>query len=611
MAAALLSFFLFLSMSPLSLSISETDALLQFKSSLSNPQPLDSWVPSTSPCNTEVPWKGVICHRGVVSGLHLVRMGLSGEINLDALLQINSLRTISLLRNFFSGPIPEFNRLGALKALYLSFNNFSGEIPPDFFAKMGSLKKVWLSGNKFSGKIPVSLGQVPHLVQLRMESNEFSGTIPEMRQTSLTVVDFSNNKLEGEIPETFSKFGPVPFNGNPGLCGKVVGKDCSQMATPLPAAAETESGKPSKKYLWFVVAGAALLLVVLAIFFGVRSRKKKNFEKLDTGGGVAEVRLAAAPVAANQRSSSRRSNSGKKGAQGGKGMGDLVVVNSEKGVFGLPDLMKAAAEVLGTGGLGSSFKAVMANGLSVVVKRVKEMNPIGRDAFDAEMRRMGGLRHPNVLPQLAYHYRKEEKLFVSEYAAKGSLNYVLHGDRGITHAELNWPNRLKIIKGIARGLAFLHSEFSSIPVPHGNLKSTNIVLDADYEPLLTDYAFYPLLSATQAAQALFTYKTPEGLHHQISPKSDVFCLGIVVLEILTGKFPSQYLSNQNGGTDIVEWARSAVHEGREVELIDPEIVGGSEAIVELIRVGVVCIDNDPERRIELAEVVRRIEEVQA
>ncbi|MCI31502.1 putative inactive leucine-rich repeat receptor-like protein kinase, partial [Trifolium medium] len=97
------------------------------------------------------------------------------------------------------------------------------------------------------------------------------------------------------------------------------------------------------------------------------------------------------------------------------GIGDLVMVNDEKGAFGLQDLMKAAAEVLGNGGLGSAYKAAMASGLSVVVKRMREMNKIGKDVFDAEMRQFGRIRHPNILTPLAYHYRREEKLFVTEY----------------------------------------------------------------------------------------------------------------------------------------------------------------------------------------------------
>lgn len=117
----------------------------------------------------------------------------------------------------------------------------------------------------------------------------------------------------------------------------------------------------------------------------------------------------------------------KSGGGGGGGGTDLIMVNEDKGVFGVADLMKAAAEVLGNGGLGSAYKVVMPTGVALAVKRMREMNRSGKEAFDSEMRRYGAFRHKNVLPPLAYLYRREEKLIVSEYVSKGSLLYILHG----------------------------------------------------------------------------------------------------------------------------------------------------------------------------------------
>ncbi|XP_020272739.1 pollen receptor-like kinase 3, partial [Asparagus officinalis] len=130
----------------------------------------------------------------------------------------------------------------------------------------------------------------------------------------------------------------------------------------------------------------------------------------------------------------------------------------------------------------------------------------------------------NVLPPLAYLYRRDEKLVVSEYASKGNLLYILHGDRGPDHASLDWLTRL-------------------------------------------------FLNPSLAPSVLFSFKSPESLlHHHVSPKSDVYCLGVLILEILTGKFPSQYLSDSaRGGTDVVTWAVAAIKEGKEVELLDPNV----------------------------------------
>lgn len=188
------------------------------------------------------------------------------------------------------------------------------------------------------------------------------------------------------------------------------------------------------------------------------------------------------------------------------------------------------------------------------------------------------------------------------------------GDRGQSHADLNWPVRLKIIKGIAQGLGYLHTELSSLDVPHGDLKSSNVLLTRKYEPLLADFGFSALLNNNHAANVLFAYKCPEFAQHRyVSPKSDIYCLGIIILEVLTGKFPCQYLSNGKGGTDVVQWTRSAIREGREVELLDPDIASfksGRGEMKRMLHIGAACTESNPDQRLEIREAIRRIEEIQ-
>lgn len=189
------------------------------------------------------------------------------------------------------------------------------------------------------------------------------------------------------------------------------------------------------------------------------------------------------------------------------------------------------------------------------------------------------------------------------------------GDRGTSHSDLNWPTRLKIAKGIARGLSFLYTEFSTYDLPHGNLKSSNVLLSEDYEPLLSDYAFQPLMNPQVAVQTMFAYKTPDYIQNQkVSQKTDVYCLGIIILEIITGKFPSQYHSNGKGGTDVVQWVLAAISERREAELIDQELVknhaNSHNQMLQLLQIGAACTENNPERRLHMKEAIRRIEEVQ-
>lgn len=301
------------------------------------------------------------------------------------------------------------------------------------------------------------------------------------------------------------------------------------------------------------------------------------------------------------------------------GTTDLVMVNKEKGVFGLQDLMKAAAHVLGntgggssrpssSGGVGSAYKAVIANGVAVVVKRVTVMNQVSIDVFDKEIRTLGDLRHRNILTPLAYHFRRDEKLLVFEFVPNLSLLHRLHGD----DFQLDWPSRLKIIQGIARGMWYLHTELGFLSLPHGNLKSSNIFLGDDGEPLISEFGLQRLINPDAQSQSLVAYKSPEADRDgNVSAKSDVFSFGVVVLEILTGKFPSQYAGlNRAGGTDLVEWIGSAAEQGGWMDLLHPTVVAAaaddqmsSDEIENVLRIGVRCTGEDPDRRPNMTEVI--------
>lgn len=456
--------------------LSPAEALLLLTKSFANASALESWAAESSPpcgggtdASPASPWIGVVCFKGIVTGLHLPNMGLSGEIDVDALAALPGLRSVSLVNNSFSGRIPELHRLGSLKSVYLTGNRYSGEIPDGFFAKMRSLKKVYLAGNAFSGAIPSSLATPPRLMELHLEDNQFGGKLPDLRQPKLKTFNVSNNpNLEGEIPQGLERFGMDSFDGDHNLCGKVLGKECRppppSTPTPAPAPApapvlpiipakETASAvsyskmDPSKsKIIGGVLAIVLCVLTVAAL--AVRQLTKASFDTLreerwrpsvkasarfaEADGGDEEDEeeaydrrssLGHFPQKSYSGSSSRRS-----AVEAAPATTELVVVNEERGVFGLPDLMKAAAEVLSnTGGLGAAYKAVMATGITVVVKRMREMNREGPEGFEVEMRRLGRLRHPNILSPLAFLYRKEEKLLIYEYVPGGSLFHLLHG----------------------------------------------------------------------------------------------------------------------------------------------------------------------------------------
>ncbi|GAA0187333.1 transmembrane signal receptor [Lithospermum erythrorhizon] len=607
--------------------ISQTDVagmLLGLKEDFENTSALDfSWIKGTNPCDNKKRWAGVACLKGKVRDLRLSGFNLSGDFTVDAIADLQGLRTIDIANNGFSGPIPDFYMIEGLRVLLANHNKFSGQIVPTFFAtkQPSRLRFIDLSSNELSGKIPESLvTSTPNLKELSLQHNEFAGPVPLFSQNSLIKVNLSFNKLEGEIPEAMIvRFGADSFAENPALCSPKIGKECSNNNVTAKASPELLNSSATK---WIVLG---VLIVCLICTLLIRKHQKhdhftplvKENDSVHMHKAVSRSRTSSINRRVGHLSSNSIGSSSSRRLSGrGRGSAELIIVNDERGTFGLPDLMKASAEVLGNGALGSAYKAVMENGVSVVVKRLRDLNKFHRDEFGMQMRYLGALRHKNILPPLAYHYRREEKLVVNEFVARGSLLFLLHGDRGIAHSELTWPIRLKIIKGVAQGMAFLHSKFPAYELPHGNLKSSNILLSTDYEPLLSDYAYHPMFSSTEAALSLFAYRSPEALkYQQVSLKSDVYCLGMVILEVLTGKFPSQYFNNEKGGTDIVEWARAFVSDRRETELIDPEIASTiSSSIGEMVRllhIGVDCTNNEYDSRIDMNEAVSMIEDIQA
>ncbi|KAG6534583.1 hypothetical protein ZIOFF_008486 [Zingiber officinale] len=617
--------------------MTDATALLFLKDSFTGAgDALNSWSSSStfSPCS----WSGVICDSGVVTGLRLAGLGLAGTINVTALSHFKGLHSISFNNNNFNGQLPPgFDSLQSLKSVFLSHNAFSGEIPDGAFASMRSLKKLWLNNNQFTGRIP-AISNVSKLIEIRLEGNAFEGAIPSIDISSLKSFDVSNNRLTGPIPATLARFSAASFVGNPGLCGPPL--DSTSCETPPPTTQPSANREPPEKQsrlgtvigaLLGIVAAVLILIAVLVMLCRRRSGEEKNetvgFTASAEAMESAEVPSTAIPTAtttagfvqkpqdqeSGSKSSRKRSTgSTRSPAAATAAATDLVMVNEDRGTFGLTDLMKATAEVLGNGSLGSAYRATMTNGLSVAVKRMRDMNRVSKEAFEVEMRRLGMLRHPNVLTPLAYHYRKEEKLIVSQYVPKGSLRYILHGDRGAAHRALDCPTRLKVALGIARGMAYLHAELAALDVPHGNLKSANILLGDDFEPLIADHGLASLVSVAQSSQVMFAYRTPEGAQHRtVSPKSDVFCLGVIILELATGKFPSQYMNNTKGGTDVVQWAASAIAEKREEELVDTDAAGpgAPEGMVRLLRVGAACANSNPEQRPEMLEVAELIEEI--
>ncbi|MED6159429.1 hypothetical protein PIB30_042280 [Stylosanthes scabra] len=605
-------------------SYSDAEALLKFRASLRNAVALSSWDPSINPnppCSGNITsWVGLYCNQDKVRGLRLESMGLNGNIDVASLSSMPALRMLSLMNNTFAGPLPNIKMLPNLKALYLSFNHFSGDISDDAFAGFSRLKKLYLANNDFTGKIPSSIAALPNLLYLRLDGNKFHGQIPDFpRGHDLMTFNVANNDLEGPIPTNLTTFGPASFSGNKRLCGPPLTNVC-------PATTGSQDGHVMKTILIVlgVVVVVAILVAVLVIWrLRLKSRNHnqinnhevQNFQGQTSDKYVPPVYVKTKSLAEHYDAATTPKKVLSSGHSKKVEQGKLIFLNCDSGVkFDLPDLLRSSAEILGSNTFGSSYKAVILDGQALVVKRYKQMNNVPREEFHEHMRRLGNLNHLNILPYMAYYYRKEEKLLISVYVQNGCLASHLHGNRNKEKQGLDWPTRLKIVKGVARGLAYLYNALPSVVAPHGHLKSSNVLLDESFEPLLTDYGLSPLINLDRAQQVIMPYKSPEYAQlGRITRKTDMWSFGILILEILTGKFPENYLAQtHNSDSDIANWVNTMVTEKRTSEVFDADMggFGNSKAeLLKLLKIGLSCCEENVERRLDMKEALDQIEDL--
>lgn len=381
-------------------------------------------------------WEGVKeCLNGRVMKLVVEGFNLSGRLNGGSLNQLDQLRVLSFKDNSLSGEIPELSGLVNLKSLFLNGNRFSGGIPVGL-SRLHRLKVIVLSGNELSGHIPRSLLDLSRLYELYLQDNQLSGGVPPFAQNSLRLFNVSNNLLSGEIPKTavLVRFNSSSFVGNTDLCGEQIQKQCSVSPSSSPShsvAPHKDLGhsKRNKKLVLIIavsIGGFALLCTAIVLLIVCCRRRGKGKEESDkvVSRGVDE----GAPSGVG-RDDSGREQGRFSWDQGGEGLGVLAFLGPGDQLmsYSMEDLLKASAETLGRGTMGSTYKAVMESGYIVTVKRLKESRYPRMEEFRRHIEILGRLRHPNLVPLRAYFHAKEERLLVYDYFPNGSLFTLVHG----------------------------------------------------------------------------------------------------------------------------------------------------------------------------------------
>jgi serine/threonine protein kinase len=287
------------------------------------------------------------------------------------------------------------------------------------------------------------------------------------------------------------------------------------------------------------------------------------------------------------------------------------------------DILKATdnfseVHIIGNGGFGTIYKAALPEGQRVAVKRLHGDHQFtGGREFLAEMETIGKVKHRNLVPLLGYCACGDERFLIYEYMHHGSLETWLRNRADVAEA-LGWPARLKICLGSARGLMFLHHGF--VPhIIHRDMKSSNILLDENMEPRVSDFGLARVISAYEThistnVAGTFGYIPPEyGLVMKCTMKGDVYSFGVVMLEVLTGRPPIEQEEMEEGDGNLVSWVRWMIAHGQQGELFDPYLpVSGlpREQMSRVLAIAQECTADEPWKRPTMVEVVKGLRMIQ-
>ncbi|GKV02976.1 hypothetical protein SLEP1_g15347 [Rubroshorea leprosula] len=522
----------------------EVKALRAIRDKLQDPSNNLNWTKSSDPCTSN--WTGVFCYLD----------------HSDGYLHVGELRMLKL--NLFGELASELGELSFMTILNFMWNHISGSIPKEI-SNLSNLKYLLLSGNNLTGPLPDELGYLPNLLILQVDDNNITGQLPKSFANLQSVKHFhlNNNSISGQIPSELSTL-PQLLHLSLRNCG---------LQGPVPDLS-------SIKHLRYIDLSSNQLT-----------------------GMIPTNKLSDNITAVYSQPEVPRSQTSFKVPIKTGSVKDFSFEELEEATSGF-----SITTQVGQGGYGEVYKGVLADGTVVAIKRARQGSLQSQAEFITEIELLSRLHHRNLVSLVGYCDEQGEQMLVYEFMPNGSLHDLLCGSRN----SLSSATRLHIALGSAKGILYLHTE-ADPPIIHRDIKANNILLDNKLNPKVSDFGISRLAPVTdgEGASAHVStnvkgtpgYLDPEYfLTHKLTEKSDVYSLGIVFLQLLTGMRPISH------GRNIVREVSAACQSGMMLSMIDPSMgLYSPECIKKFMALALKCTHDKPQPRPTMLEVVRELE----
>ncbi|MFQ6643772.1 hypothetical protein Gotur_017991 [Gossypium turneri] len=589
--------------------------------------------------------------------LDLSNNNLAGDIPYDI---PQNLQRLNLAFNQFTGSVPySINQMHSLQYLNLAHNQLQNQLS-DMFGPLSSLSTLDLSFNSLTGDLPESFKNLTSMNSMYLQNNQLTGTIDVLANLPLNTLYVSNNHFTGWIPDQLKSINlqkdgnswslgpaPPPPPGTPPATRNNRNHKSGSNSSPSDGDSSGGPGGGSKSGIGGgVIAGIVISILIvgaLVAFFLVKRRSRRtssDIEKLDnqpfaplpsnevqemksiqsassvdtkTFDTPASINLRPPPVdrhkSFDEEDFSKKPFVVKKAVAAPKNVASYSIADLQMatGSFSVENL-------LGEGSFGRFYRAQFDDSQVLAVKKINSsvLPSELSDDFIEVVLNISELHHTNVTKLVGYCSEHGQHLLVYEFHKNGSLHEFLHLSDEYSK-PLIWNSRVKIALGTARALEYLH-EGCSPSIVHKNIKSENILLDAELNPHLSDSGLATFIpNADQVLNhddvTMSGYGAPEvTMSGQYSLKSDVYSFGVVMLELLTGRKPFDS-TRPRLEQSLVRWATPQLHDIDALsKMVDPALEGlyPVKSLSRFADVIALCVQPEPEFRPPMSEVVQAL-----